>query len=180
MPGKKRTPFRKELHYRRIAALYSDGYTQDEIAEALNVSQPTISNDFKVLESRWKTSTLLDFNHAKGIELAEIAEIRREAWEAWERSIGESRTVTTETKSITVEVGGDNLPLPAVETKTTTKVEKLVGAKQYLDTVGWTVEQRLKILGAYAATKSELTGKDGGPVETAATVSVYMPDNGRG
>ncbi len=28
--------------------------------------------------------------------------------------------------------------------------------------------------------KHEVTGKDGGPIETAATVTIYIPDNGRG
>lgn len=160
MPGKPRTQRKKELHYRKIAALYNDGYDQNEIAAAVGVSQPTVSNDFKIIEGRWKRATLIDFDTAKAAELAEIARVREEAWQAWKRSQGEVKTVTTETKIValkTTDDDGDAIELPAIETKTITKVEKMVGGKQYLDSVAWSVDRRCKLLGLDPATKSELS-----------------------
>ena len=163
----KRNKLRKESHYRRIAALYNDGWSQKEIGKELGVSQPTISLDFKVIAERWRVATLVDFDTAKAIELGELLQVREEAWAAWYRSQGQHKTVTTETKIValkTTDGDGNTSETPAVETKVTTKVEALVGSKQFLDVVVAVVDKIAKIKGLEAPTKSELTGKDGEPI----------------
>lgn len=173
MPGRKRTARKKEYHYRRIAALFGEGYDQNEIAKELGISQPTVSNDLKVIDERWKRATLVDFDTARAIELAELLQAREEAWAAWFRSQGKNETVTTETKTVALKTNdedGSTIELPAVETKVTTKVETLVGSKQFLDVVVATVEKISKIKGLDAPTKRELTGKDGGPVQLESTL----------
>lgn len=42
-----------------------------------------------------------------------------------------------------------------------------------------TIEQAAKEVGGAFTNKTELTGKDGGPIETDSNVVFYLPDNGR-
>jgi DNA-binding transcriptional ArsR family regulator len=69
-----------------VAERYIRGQTQCEIAEALGVSQPTISYDLKAIQKAWRESAIFDFNEAVGRELLRLEQLEREAWRAWERS----------------------------------------------------------------------------------------------
>jgi hypothetical protein len=44
------------------------------------------------------------------------------------------------------------------------------GDPRFLAGIQWCIEQRCKILGLLAAVKNELTGKDGGPVQTEIVI----------
>ena len=51
---------------------------QQEIAEQLGVSQPTVARDMKILLSRWREAALIDVSEYRGRELAELAEMERD------------------------------------------------------------------------------------------------------
>src|SRR5215510_13841168 len=78
----------------QIAELFIQGRTQCEIAEALNVSQPTVSLDLKAIQKSWRESAIFDFNGAVGKELLKLEQIERQAWRAWERSQKPEQTAT--------------------------------------------------------------------------------------
>ena len=62
------------------------GMRQQEIAEQLGVSQPTVARDMKILLSRWREAALIDVSEYRGRELAELAEMERDAALAFQAS----------------------------------------------------------------------------------------------
>jgi transcriptional regulator with XRE-family HTH domain len=163
-PGKNR---KNQLHQRldrrrQVAQLYSRGLSQVEIAERLGVSQPTVSNDLKVLRAEWLPSALTDFNQAKAQELAKIDNLEREAWTAWQRSCGPLEVRhqrTEETRPLLLKMGGgkgkrgkrkqvkaeqDRLRL--VKRIIDTTVKGQAGDMRFLRLVGHCITARLRIL----------------------------------
>lgn len=53
------------------------------------------------------------------------------------------------------------------------------GDVRYLNQVMDCIKEENKVLGVYAAQRSEVTGPNGGPIESHNVV-IYLPDNGRG
>jgi hypothetical protein len=157
----------------KIAERYLKGTFQVDIAREIGVSQQQVSYDLKVIRKEWLNSMVRDFDRAKAEELAKIDNLEAEYWQAWKNSLGEniSKTVKTYGKG----EGGDNQ-------ETTTKTihsKELNGDPRYLEGVRWCIERRCKLLGLDAPDKHELTGKDGRPIQTEASLHVYIPDNGR-
>src|SRR3954469_1949367 len=71
---------------KQVAELHLQGFTQLQIAEQLNISQPTISIDLKVLEREWRQSMVRDFDLCRERELQCVALVQRQAWGGGERS----------------------------------------------------------------------------------------------
>lgn len=142
---------------KRIAELYLQGWLQVDIAQDVGIDQSTVSRDLKAIRDEWLKSTLVDFNEAKAKELARIDAVEVEAWAAYERSKGK-REVTTQ-ESAAVGDGEDN-----ARQKVQIRTEDRDGDPKWLEIVLKCSEQRRKILGIDAPTKSEVTGKDGGPL----------------
>ena len=69
-----------------IARLYLEGYTGQEIAPRVGVSESQVSRDLKIINSAWRETAVLDIGERKAQDLAELALIRRELWEAWTTS----------------------------------------------------------------------------------------------
>ena len=150
MSAPKRTAFEREAQLVEIKDAYLRGDTQMSIAQRFGLSQPQISRDLATIQRRWRESSIVDIYEAKQRELEHIDVLEREYWQAWEASKGEqSRSTASKT--------GD------VSRAQVVKYES-AGDPRFLAGVQWCVEQRCKILGLLAAVKSELTGKDGGPV----------------
>src|ERR1051326_3248393 len=91
---------------REVAKLRMKGMTQEEIADIMKVSQPTISNDLKEIKKMWRkdcVDTVEDMRIESAIRLRSI---QAEAWMAWERSQGdkESKSIkddgTTKEKAV--------------------------------------------------------------------------------
>ncbi len=83
------TPKQKAVIARRreqVAEMCARGATQCEIAEALDVSQPTVCLDIKAIHKNWRESAIFDYDTAVGRELLKLEHMEREAWKAWERS----------------------------------------------------------------------------------------------
>lgn len=140
---------------RKIAALYLRGYKQAEIAEEIGVDISTISRDLATMQDEWRAATLMDLDEAKRRELARVDGLELEYWEAWERSCEEA--VKTTTKRIQ---GAES-----ARDEASVQKEQRLGDPRYLAGVQWCIERRCKLLGLDAPSKSEFTGKDGGPVE---------------
>ena len=70
---------RAEERRRQVSERYFRlGMRQQEIAEQLRVSQPTIARDVKILISRWREASVGDVEAARGKELADLAEMERD------------------------------------------------------------------------------------------------------
>ncbi len=83
------TPKQKAVIARRreqVAEMCARGATQCEIAEALDVSQPTVCLDIKAIHKNWRESAIFDYDTAVGRDLLKLEHMEREAWKAWERS----------------------------------------------------------------------------------------------
>lgn len=76
----------REEHLAKVAEMDRRGYFQSEIAKVMGVSQVSISNDLKVVRSRYKAVQVEDYDAKVNEKLAQYREIRREAWMAWELS----------------------------------------------------------------------------------------------
>lgn len=148
MAAPKRDSFQIEKDRAEIAYLYLQGKTQRDIAEYLKkdpdrkyeLTQQTISNDIKVIKTRWQTSSLMNFNQAKAQELAKIDNLELVYWRAWENSC--KPTKKTKTRKI------DSIKGPHQEGQIETKEQ--FGDKKWLDGVQWCIEKRLAIFGIEA------------------------------
>ena len=152
------------LHDRvRISELYLKAWAQKDIAKELGMTEATVSRDLAALRQDWIASAAMNFDDAKARELVKIDRIEREAWAAWEQSKTpdqDAPDASMHGKKSTTQFGSEGKPTGWQQTKETSP-----GDAQYMRIIQWCVEQRLKIIGGYAAEKREVTGKDGGPID---------------
>jgi len=147
---------------RRIAELYLEGKLQADIAEAVGISQSTVSNDLKAIQQEWLESSLIDFNEAKARELAKIDRLEWEYWTAWARSCEDAETTTK--KAVQV---GDK------ERKEATQTAKgQAGDPRFLQGVQWCIERRCKLLGIDAPQRHDVKHHISGGVR------IFEYDNG--
>lgn len=73
------TPKREELATRRrkVAELRLQHWTESEIAEALGVSQPTISRDLAHIRDEWREERVRSYDDWVAEELAKLAALER-------------------------------------------------------------------------------------------------------
>ena len=128
-----------------VAQLYKRGYSvrkiQSEVMKRLDLatySTATVQRDINTLLNEWREQRLTDVDLALQLELERIDDAIRELWEQWEKS----KTNYTKT---------------ARKQKVSPGREDAQGQCQQL-------AERRKLLGLYAATKTEVTGKDGTPL----------------
>jgi predicted transcriptional regulator len=144
--GAPRTAFQRECDRAKVAQLYLTKRSINQIAEEIGRSRITVMKDLKAIRAGWFEASMEAVGQRKAEELARIDRIELAAWEGYERSI----MVREITKTV-LEQGG----LGGQKTKAESRKEALIGDPRWLDKVAWCVEQRSKILGLYAPTKSE-------------------------
>lgn len=143
--GKRRDQAQIARDRLRISSLYLQGWIQADIADEVELSQPTVSRDIKALQQEWLDLATANFDEAKAKELAKIDHLEREYWAAWRRSQEDAESEST--KMVEAQ-GGKRL-----EAQTQRKGQ--AGDPRFLSGVQWCIEQRCKILGVYAAEKVE-------------------------
>jgi hypothetical protein len=171
--GHSRTKEQREADLEQIAELYLQRYKQSEIAELLGVTQQQISYDLKKLQKRWSESALRSFDEAKALELAKIDELERIYQDAWRRSQGEIEIKNVERERVVFDAenkmhkGSESLGIPLVDengvtvgkegeiVRTSVRTERRVGEKAYLSGVEWCIQQRMKIFGLAAPTRTK-------------------------
>jgi|688.fasta_scaffold239219_2 hypothetical protein len=161
MAARKRTPFQREEDLVQITRLYLQGRTQRDIAEVVGVSQGQVNHDLKLIQQRWRESSIMDMNEAKQRELERLDLLEREYWAAWEQSKNE-RTKARQESDGKSKDGKPNV------VRATMEREQRDGNPAFLAGVMSCIERRCKLLGLDAPAKAELTGKDGGPIKTEA------------
>lgn len=150
----------------KIAAMILQGDSQDEIAKALSTSERTttqqmVSYDLKAIKKDWAdryTITLENLNQARGEQMAKLEYLYKQNVLGWNRSKDEkkfSQSKKEKTKS------GE---------KESAAVERVsqIGDQSFLAGAREIVKEENKLLGLYPPERHELTGANGGPIETTS------------
>ncbi|MFQ6026919.1 MAG: hypothetical protein ACE5Q6_05315 [Dehalococcoidia bacterium] len=145
MAAPKRTPIEIEDHRRQISGYYLRGLTQAEIGKRLDLTQQMVSYDLKAIQEQWRKNTTINLDEAKLKELARIDALERTYWAAWESSLAEKETDSTERRE----------GATSVSTKASIKKEQRDGNPAFLEGVMNCIKERSKLLGLYAAVKTE-------------------------
>jgi hypothetical protein len=156
-----RDTFRISERRRKVAEMYREWKPQAEIAEALGVSQRTISEDLAVILDEYRTryahaieertleNTFIELQRINKIEL-EHARVYNEAMDAWQRSKGilkSTRRVVRAAK----EGGSEMVPMMGQvdEQESFGDPRFLMAATKNLEAMRGLVTERCKILGLY-------------------------------
>lgn len=87
MPGAARSESEKAFHLREMTRMYwKEGKTQQEIAEALGITQSMVSRDLTALQKKHAKQATKNLEAWQGDKIIELQLIKFEAWEAWEKS----------------------------------------------------------------------------------------------
>lgn len=69
-----------------ISRLYLRGWTQEEIAARLGISQPQVSYDLRIVRQHWQANATNELGERVAEDIARLGMVEREYWEGWERS----------------------------------------------------------------------------------------------
>jgi hypothetical protein len=78
----------------KVAALLAEGKRQFEIARLLGLNKMTVSCDIKAIEQEWRDAALLDFDEARGIQIARLEHLYAKTTRQWEKSMLDPKTVS--------------------------------------------------------------------------------------
>jgi hypothetical protein len=70
----------------RAAELYVRGWTQQRIADHLNVTQQAVCRALKLIRREWRAARLRNYDQLVDEQLPRIDAIEAAAWDGWERS----------------------------------------------------------------------------------------------
>lgn len=76
---------------KEVASLYLKGYTQQQIADRLEVSRVTINRDVQAVLAQWRDETSHDMSERVAKQAMELADMRLRAWSAYQKAVGESK-----------------------------------------------------------------------------------------
>lgn len=163
---------RKEI----IAPLYKRGWSVRKIAEEVRTrmnttcSTRTIWNDINELLDEWRAARIQDVDARLQLELERIDDAVQELWEQWDKS--KEDWVREHNKRVGVPVpvidgqqqNGEATEIVTVKRENTSENVVGLGNPAYIAEIRQQLSERRKLLGLYAATKTEVTGKDGTPL----------------
>lgn len=142
-----RSEAEREQHLIQMAAYRLKGWTQHQIAEALGISQATVSGDLAEVHRRWEAEQVKKIEQYKTMELARIDKILAEAWTSWERSKEKRRERVTQRST-----GEDG-----ESTRRSVKTVDQLGDPRFLREIARCIEARCKILGLFASDDNGFT-----------------------
>lgn len=171
---------RKEI----IAPLYKRGWSIAKIAAEVRArmnttcSTRTIWNDINELLDEWRELRVQDIDQKVQLELERIDDAVSELWEQWDKS--KDDWVREHNKRIGVpaaqqdggEQGGEGAEIVTIKREQTSENVVGLGNPAYIAEIRQQLAERRKLLGLYAATKTEVTGTDGTPLIPAEKMSV--------
>lgn len=164
---------RKEI----IAPLYKRGWSiakiAEEVRQRLNTtcSTRTVWNDINELLDEWRAVRIKDVDQRLQLELERIDDAVRELWEQWEKS--KEDYIRERNKRVGVPVPqtdqngqpvGEATEIVTVKRENNSENVVGLGNPAYIAEIRQQLAERRKLLGLYAATKTEVTGKDGSPL----------------
>ncbi len=169
---------RKEI----IAPLYKRGWSIAKIAEEVRTrmnttcSTRTVWNDINELLDEWRAARIQDVDQRLQLELERIDDAVCELWEQWDKSKEDWVREYNKRVGVPVPAGegqGGGEATEIVTVKRENKSENVIGLGNpaYMAEIRQQLAERRKLLGLYAATKTEVTGKDGTPLIPAEKMS---------
>lgn len=167
-----------------VADLYKRGWSIKRIAEEVRTrmnttcSTRTIWNDIQSLLEEWRATRIHDTDQRLQLELERIDDCVAELWEQWDKS--KEDWVREHNKRVGVPIttegngnGNGDGATEIVTVKRENMTENVVGLGNpaYMAEIRQQLAERRKLLGLYAATKTEVTGKDGSALIPAQQMS---------
>lgn len=161
---------RKEIE----APLYKRGWSIRAITEEVRTrldtrcSTRTVWEDIRELLDEWRAARINDVDQRMQLELERIDDAVRELWEQWEKS--KEDWIREHNKRVGVSVesegngNGEGTEIVTVKRENVTENVVGLGNPAYIAEIRQQLAERRKLLGLYAATKTEVTGKDGTPL----------------
>lgn len=167
-----------------VADLYKRGWSIRRIADEVKArtnttcSTRTIWNDIQDLLKEWQAARIQDTDARLQLELERIDDCVAELWEQWDKSkedwtrehnrrIGVPVPITTANG----QPDGQQTEIQTVKRENLTENMIGLGNPAYIAEIRQQLAERRKLLGLYAATKTEVTGKDGTPLVPAQQMS---------
>lgn len=162
-----------------VADLYKRGWSIKRIAEEVRkrmnttCSTRTIWNDIQDLIKEWQATRINDTDQRLQLELERIDDCVAELWEQWDKSKEDWVREYNKKIGVPVAEGSDSngsggaKEIQTVKRENTTENVVGLGNPAYMAEIRQQLMERRKLLGLYAATKTEVTGKDGTPLVPA-------------
>ena len=166
-----------------VADLYKRGWSIKKIAEEVRTrmnttcSTRTIWNDIQDLIKEWQATRINDTDQRLQLELERIDDCVAELWEQWDKSKEDwvreyNKKVGMPVQADEGNIGGNgDTVIQTVKRERTTENVVGLGNPAYMAEIRQQLIERRKLLGLYAATKTEVTGKDGSPLIPANPMS---------
>ncbi len=145
MAAPKRSKIQRERDKLTISELHLKGWSQQRIADFLELDKSGISRELKRIKSEWKQETIEDHNLYIQQELRRLAMLEAEYWNAWERSQQGKETSLIEKLA----TGRNDLGEAMGRIKSATRVEQKVGDAVFLAGIQKVIDTRSKLLGLY-------------------------------
>lgn len=164
-----------------VAELYKRGWPIRKIAEEVKArmnttcSTRTIWNDIQDLLEEWRAARIEDTDQRLQLELERIDDCVAELWEQWDKSKEDSTREYNRRIGVPVSSGGEGgqqAEIQTVKRENYTEDQIGLGNPAYIAEIRQQLVERRKLLGLYAATKTELTGKGGDPLIPVQKMSV--------
>lgn len=163
-----------------VADLYKRGWSIRKIAEEVRArmnctcSTRTIWNDIQDLLQEWRDTRLQDTDARLQLELERIDACTAELWEQWDKS--KEDWVREHNKRVGVPVpdsnDGEQSSIQTIKRENMTENVVGLGNPAYIAEIRQQDIERRKLLGLYAASKAEITGKDGKDLNPSIVVEV--------
>lgn len=145
MAAPKRSKIQRERDRLTIAELHLKGWSQQRIADFLELDKSNICRELKNVKAEWKAEAIEDHNFYIQQELRRLAMLEAEYWAGWERS-QEGRETSVNEKLVT---GKDQAGNALGRVKLATRTEQRIGDAAFLSGVQKVIDARCKLLGLY-------------------------------
>lgn len=148
------------------------GMSHKALGERYGIAPPTVRDIIRETRDKWKEWRVESFDLILLDELERINWIQDEAQTAWEKSKEPLITQTRRTDGTRADDGSQKILYDEIK-----KTQRHPDPR-YLDRISWCIEQKLKIIGAYAPEKIAATtpdGKSSAPFTQITFVEVVKP-----
>lgn len=130
---------------KKVWKMRQRGATYERIAEEIGITFSGVHKILMRLHKRYREKNMDSIEAIRLEQIGELSHIADEAYQAWERSREPKKIFSTDGQEIEVKSNGD---------------------PRYMQVYMKAKEDIRKIVGADAPTKSEVSGKDGKPIQT--------------
>jgi hypothetical protein len=165
MAANKRTKAQRQLDLEKLSEMHLEGKSQNEMAQALGISQPQVCQELKKLDERWQKD-IANTDLYKAREVAKLNHLERLNYEAFKRSREDKETKIAEKTT----VGEAN------RTKAVSRQEKRDGNPAFLAGAKACIDKRCALLGINAtdpAVEKEFSGELTDPERLARLAALF-------